>query len=148
MPGKFRPHIGEYATKTNAFRTHKQKARRALEWAPAGFPKWLLRLLLAVINQNLIARLCQLGAVLLQAVQNGEVVLVHHCTAEFLNVMGAGFLLLGRSAMLLLGHCAGGDRQRQQSGYEERFTHCVPLFLRQKIPTRMANGISGADYSD
>jgi hypothetical protein len=93
-----------------------------------------LRLLLAVIGQDLITSLGELGAILLQAAQNDEVGVVHHSTAEFLDVVSAGLLLLRRSAaLLLLGDGPAGDRQRQQSGYQESFTHCVPLILTTKI---------------
>src|SRR3569832_1035684 len=99
-------------------------------------------LLLAVVGQNLVAGFGQLGSVLLQAVQNDKVVLIHHRAAEFLNVVGTGLLLFRRSAvLLLLGHGSGRDRQRQQSSYQESFTHCVPLFLRQRFRTRLALGV-------
>jgi hypothetical protein len=104
------------------------------ETGAAGFRKQLLGLLLAVIGQDLIASLGELGAILLQAAQNDKVGVVHHRTAEFLDVVSAGLLLLWRSAaLLLLGDGPAGDRQRQQSGYQESFTHCVPLILTAKI---------------
>jgi hypothetical protein len=135
MPWEIRqPHIGEYVTKTNAIRAHRQRPAAPWNGLRRAFEEGFLRLLLAVTDQNLIAGLGQLGAILLQAVQNDEVGVVHHRTAEFLNVMGTGFLLLDRSAMLLLlGHSPGRNRQRQQGGNEERFTHCVPLILTAEI---------------
>lgn len=149
------PHIGEYATKTNAIRAHRRRPAAPWNGRRRAFEEGFLRLLLTVTDKDLIAGLGQLGPVLLQAVQNGDVAVVHHRTAEFLNVMGTGFLLLGRSAvLLLLGHSPGRNRQRQQGGNEERFTHCVPLILTAEILTteifltRIARGISGADYSD
>src|SRR5215469_10585029 len=102
--------------------------------APTGKPKppclgaacfrmKLLRLLLAVIRQNPIASLRELGTILLQAVQDDQVGLIHHRSAIFLHVVRAGLLLLRRSAvLLLLSNRPAGDRQRQQSGYQERFT--------------------------
>jgi hypothetical protein len=86
--------------------------RRAPERSGARqvFEGGILRLLLPVIGENLIAGLGELGTILLQAVQNGEVRFVHHRTAEFLNVVSAGFLLLRRAAtLLLLGDGAGRD---------------------------------------
>jgi len=103
------------------------------ETGAAGFKRELLGLLLAVIGQDLITSLGELGAILLQAAQNDEVGVVHYRTAEFLDVVSAGLLLLRRSATLLLGDGPAGDRQRQQSGYQESFTHCVPLILTAKI---------------
>ena len=103
------------------------------ETGAAGFKRELLGLLLAVIGQDLITSLGELGAILLQAAQNDKVGVVHHRAAEFLDVVSAGLLLLRRSATLLLGDGPAGDRQRQQSGYQESFTHCVPLILTAKI---------------
>jgi hypothetical protein len=92
-----------------------------------------LRLLLAVIGQDLITSLGELGAILLQAAQNDEVGVVHYRTAEFLDVVSAGFLLLRRAAALLLGDGTGRDRQRQQGDYQDQFTHRVPLFYGREV---------------
>jgi hypothetical protein len=128
------PHIGEYVTKTNAIRAPRQTPAASRNGRRQAFEDGFLRLLLTVIGQDLITSLGQLGAILLQAAQNDEVGVVHHRTAEFLDVVGAGLLLLRRSAtLLLLGDGPAGDRQRQQSGYQESFTHCVPLILTAKI---------------
>ena len=144
------PHIGEYATKTNAIRTHRQTP------ATPGNGRWQAfddgsslraftgRDLIRTSSQALVslARFCCRQ---LRTVRSG---VVHHRTTVFLDVVGTGLLLLGRSAvLLLLGHGSGGDRQRQQSSYEESFTHCVPLFLRQRFQTRIAHGISGQTIS-
>src|SRR5258708_17498141 len=59
--------------------------------------------LLAVGFQHLVAGRRDLGAVLLQAGQDGEIALIDHRAAEALHVTGTGLLLLGRSAALLLG---------------------------------------------
>ena len=128
------PHIGEYVTKTNAIRAHRRRPAAPWNGRRRAFEEGFLRLLLTVIGQDLITSLGELGAILLQAVQNDEVGVVHHCTAEFLDVVSAGLLLLRRSAaLLLLGDGPAGDRQRQQSGYQESFTHCDPLILTAKI---------------
>jgi hypothetical protein len=128
------PHIGEYVTKTNAFNDPRQTPAAAGNGRRQAFEGGFLRLLLAVTDEDLIAGLGQLGTILLKAAQNGKVGFVHDRTAVFLHIMGTGFLLLGRSAVcLLLGHSPGRDRQRQQSGDEERFTHCVPLILTAEI---------------
>ena len=57
--------------------------------------------LLAVVFQHLIAGLGQLGAVLLQAGQDGEVALIDDRAAEALNVARTGRLLFRRTAALL-----------------------------------------------
>jgi hypothetical protein len=138
---ELQPHIGEYTTKTNAIRTPKQGEAAPGEQGRPDFESSALRVLLAVVDQNLVAGLGQLGAVLLQAVQDNEVGLSHHRTAELLHVVSAGLLLLRRPAvLLLLGNGCAGDRKRQQSGYQESLTHCVPLFLQQGF---QPDGISG-----
>jgi hypothetical protein len=83
--------------------------------------------LLAVVLQHHVASLGQLGAVLLQAGENGEVALIDHRTAVTLNIAGTGRLLLGRSATLLRDG-GGGDRHGQQDQSQERFVHSVPSF--------------------
>jgi hypothetical protein len=115
-PGSFaelQPHIGEYATKTNAISGYGHAPNRASKRGAVGFRIKLLGFLLTVIGQDLIAGLGELGTNLLQAVQNDEVGIVHHRAAKFLNVVSAGLLLLRRSAaLLLLGDGPTGDRQR------------------------------------
>jgi len=129
-------HIGETIAKTNAIRDPGQTPAAAGTGGGGAFEGGFLRLLLAVTDEDLITSLGELGPVLLQAVQNDEVGVVHHRTTEFLHVVSASLLLLRRSAaLLLLGDGPAGDRQRQQSGDEERFTHCVPLILTAKILT-------------
>ena len=149
MLAERKPHIGEYATKTNAIRAPRQTPAAPGNGRRQAFEGGSLGVLLAVIDQDLIAGLGQLGAILLKAIQNGEVRFVHDGTAKFLNVVSAGLLLLRRSAMLLLlGDGRTRDRQRHQSDYQERSIHRVPLFFRQKFPAPIAHGISEADQSD
>src|ERR1700759_4290778 len=92
MPAALRmPHIGEYATKTNAIHAWKS-ARHARKRAVAGYRSTIFRLfLLPVVFQNLIASLGQLVPDLLQAAENDEVacVLSQLLTAVFVHVMGA-----------------------------------------------------------
>ena len=119
------PHIGEYGAKTNAICDFSQiptgsngtrHAPAAAMYAAAG-PS-----LLAVVFQHLIAGLGQLGTVLLQAGQNGEVALIDDRTAEALNVARTGRLLFRRAAaLLLLGDGAGRNRYRQERECKEKF---------------------------
>src|SRR3954454_9246734 len=84
-----RPHIGEYAAKTNAI------------WADQTRPSQLkpgrnrpdatvngVRCLLPVVLEHLIAGCGDLGAILLQARQDGEIALVDNRAAETLHVAG------------------------------------------------------------
>jgi hypothetical protein len=89
--------------------------------------------LLAVVLQHLIAGLGQLGAVLLQAGQNGEVALIDDRTAEALNVARTGRLLF-RRATALLGEGGGRKRYRQECECKEKFTHHRPSFWQREIP--------------
>ena len=59
------------------------------------------RALLAVVLENLVAGRADLRPVFLEARQDGEVALVDDRTAVFLDVAGAGLLLVRRSAPLL-----------------------------------------------
>ena len=99
------PHIGEYAAKTNAVGAHQRMRPVAGDHAGNG----LITTgrceggLLPVVFQNLIASRADLGAILLQAGQNGEITLINHRAAEALHVAIAGLLLFRRSATLLLG---------------------------------------------
>src|SRR6185436_19629190 len=90
--------------------------------------------LLAVALQNLVAGGTDLGTMLLEAGQDGEIAMVDHRTAELLHVTGAGLLLLRRSAALLLGEGSGRSRDRQQGECEEKFTHRIPSFFGSKNP--------------
>jgi len=56
---------------------------------------------LPVVLENLVAGGADLGTMLLQTRQDGEIALVNHRTAELLHVAGAGLLFLRRSAALL-----------------------------------------------
>jgi hypothetical protein len=96
-------HIGEYDTKTNAF-CDCREGRRASETGRLR----TLRVLLSVVLQHLIAGLGYLGAILLQASQNGEIALIDHRTAVALNVTRTGCLLLRRAAAWLVGDGGGG----------------------------------------
>jgi hypothetical protein len=57
--------------------------------------------LLPVVLQHLIAGRRDLGAILLQAGQDGEITLIDHRTTEALHVTGASLLLIRCSAALL-----------------------------------------------
>jgi hypothetical protein len=83
--------------------------------------------LLTVVRQHLAAGFGQLGTILLQASQDGEVTLVHYGTAEAGDVARAGLLLVRRAATLLR-DSAGRNRYRQQRERKEKFSHCVPSF--------------------
>src|ERR1700738_4357563 len=89
--------------------------------------------LLAVVFQHLIAGRGQLGTILLQASQNGEIALIDHRAAETLHVARARLLLVRRAAALL-GDGTGGNRDRQQGEWQEKFMHRVPSFSRQRFP--------------
>src|SRR5579872_3202047 len=73
------------------------------------FSRQLLRLLLAVVDQNLVAGLGELGTILLQAVQDNQIRLIHDRATVLLHVMSTGLLLLRRSAVLI-GERRSGDR--------------------------------------
>src|SRR4051812_45192016 len=95
--------------------------------------------LLPVVLQNLVAGGTDLGTMLLEAGQDGEIALVDHRTAELLHVTVTGLLLLRRpAARLLLGEGLGRNRDRQQGDCEEKFTHRIPSFRRQEICSRFA----------
>ncbi|BAC48265.1 bll3000 [Bradyrhizobium diazoefficiens USDA 110] len=83
--------------------------------------------LLVVVLQNLVAGLRDLGPVLLQAGQDGEIALIDDRTAELLHIARAG-LLLGVRATPLLGKCRRGKGRRQQGESDEKLTHCIPSF--------------------
>src|ERR1041385_312747 len=89
------------------------------------FRRALRAVLLSVVGQHLAAVGGKLGAVLLQARQNGEIALVHQGTAKALDVARARPLLLGRAAALLLGESAARDRYRQQRERKENFSQGV-----------------------
>jgi len=131
------PHIGEYAAKTNAVCGRPQMPQRRLSSrrrAFRGHDRDASAVLLPVIFQHLIARRGQLGAILLQASEDGEVALIDHGAAVALNVAGASLLLLRRAAALLLGNGAGGNRYRQQEEREGEFTHRIPSFSTAENP--------------
>src|SRR5689334_20167791 len=75
--GIVRFHIGEDAAKTNAMWGNDEPL--ASRWTSAAFNhrEWWI-FLLVVVLENLIADLADLGAVLLQAGQNGEIALIHY----------------------------------------------------------------------
>jgi hypothetical protein len=89
--------------------------------------------LLAVVLQHLIAGLGDLGAILLQAGQNGEVTLIDHGATVLLHVTRTGFLLFDGAAALLalpglLCERRVRKRKRQQGESKKIFTHRVPSF--------------------
>jgi len=118
MPTDRRPHIGEYDTKTNANGDLSQISITFEIGRKIGRSR-LQPPLLPVIHQNLIAGRGELGAVLLQAGQNGQVTLVHDGSTIFLNIVGAGLLFLRRAASLLLWLGNGPGGQRQQREYQD-----------------------------
>ncbi|MDE5462541.1 hypothetical protein GWG67_17975 [Bradyrhizobium sp. CSS354] len=83
--------------------------------------------LLVVVLQDLVAGLRNLGPVLLEAGQDGEIALVDDRTAELLHIARAG-LLLGVRAAPLLGERCGREGGRQQGESDEKLTHCIPSF--------------------
>jgi len=84
---------------------------------------------LPVVFQHLIATRGQLGTVLLQAGENGEIALIDYGTTVALHVAGAGLLFIGRpAARLLLGDGIRRNRGRQQEKSQESFTHRIPSF--------------------
>src|SRR5207302_8648609 len=83
--------------------------------------------LLVVVLQDLVAGLRDLGPVLLEAGQDGEIALIDDRTAELLHIARAG-LLLGVRATPLLGRRRGGKGCRQQGESDEKLTHCIPSF--------------------
>src|SRR6476469_9588831 len=104
--------------------------------AENGFPRGrtdVSRALLAVVLENLVAGRADLGAIFLEARQDGEVALVDDRAAVLLDVAGTGLLLVRRSAaLLLLGEGSGRSRERQQGECEEKFTHRIPSFRQQE----------------
>jgi hypothetical protein len=114
MPRDREPHIGEYDAKTNAicdFSQFPTVSELGQEPARSGDSGMRVLLLLPVVFQHLIAGRGQLGTILLQASQNGEVALIYHGTAEALNIARTSRLLLRRAAaLLLLGAGSGGHR--------------------------------------
>jgi hypothetical protein len=101
--------------------------------------------LLPVGLQHLIAGRADLGAILLEASEDGEVALIDHCAAVALNVAGAGLLFLRRAAALLLGEGIRRKGDRQQEECQEKFTHRIPSFRQQKILSPKRFGLAGAD---
>jgi hypothetical protein len=122
------PHIGEYDTKTNAICDFSQipaaSGARWLNSLAATLPE--AAVLLPVVFQHLIARRRNPGTILLKAGQNREITLIYDRAAEAMNIARAGFLLV--RCATLLGDGPGGNRQRQQDKYQERFMHRIPSF--------------------
>ena len=134
------PHIGEYAAKTNAI-----SAVRAGPRAGSHTPVTRLaatfgceRGLLPVAFQHLIAGGGDLGAILLEAGEDGEVALIDHRAAVALNVAGASGLFLRRATALLLGKGIRRNRYRQQGESQDKFTHRIPSFSAAKTRSRIA----------
>jgi hypothetical protein len=100
---------------------------------------------LAVAFQHLIAGHGDLGAILLQAGEDGEVALIDHRAAVALHVTGAGLLFLRRATALLLGKGIRRNRYRQQGESQDKFTHRIPSFRQQKPVPELRFGIAGTD---
>jgi hypothetical protein len=111
MPIGRRPHIGEYATKTNAFCDCSQ-APTAVKFGESRSAAAIVMraVLLPVVSQDLITGLGQFGTMLLKASEDGEVALIHHQAAEALDIARACLLLFRCTASLLLGVGSGGHR--------------------------------------
>ena len=104
--------------------------------------------LLAVVFQHLIAGRRDLGAVLLQAGQNGEIALIDHRAAEALNVARAGLLLFRRAAALLLGEGVRSKPMIDNRASARRNLRIVFLHSRQqeiRFPNRAWH--AGTDLS-
>ena len=101
------PHIGEYASKTNAICEDRLIPAAPLWRRPARDGGGFSRGLLPVVLQHLVAGFTQLGTILLQAGQNGEIALIDHGAAKTLNVAGTSLLLLRGAAALLLSDGTG-----------------------------------------
>jgi hypothetical protein len=92
-------------------------------FAVAAVARWGL---LAVVLQYQIARLADLGAILLQAGQNGEIALIDNLAAIAFDIARTGRLFL-RGAAALLGHSnASRGNDRKQGESEKKLLHCVP----------------------
>jgi len=105
------PHIGEYVVKTNAIGDCQQiPIASGLRRRQACGGDYRMLSLLPVVLQHHTAWPTQLRTILLKASQNGEFALIDQRATEALNVAGAGLLLLGRAAALLLGDGTGGNR--------------------------------------
>src|SRR6185295_2814985 len=100
--------------------------------------------LLAVVGQHLTADRSQLRTILLKARQNDEVALIHQRTAKTRDIARARFLLIGRTATLLLGDGAGRSRYSQQRERKKKFSHCVPSFDRGILWERRLTHRGGA----
>src|SRR5262245_31135383 len=98
-----RPHIGEYAGKTNAFAGRRLCGRRLWNDRRQDLPGRFAekRGLLAVGLQHLVAGGRNFRAVFLQAGKDHKIALVDDAAAVALNVAAAGRLLLLRALALL-----------------------------------------------
>jgi len=101
--------------------------------------------LLPVAFQHLIAGHGYLGAIGLEASEDGEVALIDHRAAVALHVTGAGLLLLGRAAALLLGKGIRRNRRREKGENQEKFAHRIPSFRQQKPVPELRFGMAGTD---
>jgi hypothetical protein len=98
-----------------------------------------------VALQHLIAGGADLGTVLLQAGENGEIALIDYGTTVALHVAGAGLVFIGRPATrLLLGEGIRRKRGRQQEKSQESFAHRIPSFSTGDNPVpEVRFGIAG-----
>ena len=102
-----------------------------------------------MILQHLIAGGADLGTVLLQAGQNGEVALIDHRTTVALHVADTGLLFIGRAAALRLGEGIRRNRGRQQEKSQESFAQRIPSFSTGDNPVPQVRfGIAGKDCWD
>jgi hypothetical protein len=134
MPIGRKPHIGEYANKTNVPPIARTRCRGQIK--PLQAPQRRLldvrAVLLSVVSQHLIAGLGQFWTMLLKASQNREVALIDQRAAKALDIARASLLLVWRAAALLLGDGPGGHRQQDKC--QEKFTHRVPSCDRRIQP--------------
>jgi hypothetical protein len=131
-----RPHIGEYAGKTNAFAGCKScnpRVSMGAGWrVSAGLFARKSRLL-AVVLQHLVAGRRDLRAVLLQAGENREITLIDDRATVALDVTVAGGLFLRRATarrlrrLLRESGCGGGQESDSQSKLAHEILHSTAV---------------------
>ena len=144
------PHIGEYDAKTNAIydfphTSGRIRIRPKTDLQQRGPDRSAA--LLPVVFQYLIAGRGQLGTIFLKTRQNDEIALIDQGTTEPLNIARTRLLLFGRAAaLLLLGDGPGGHRNSNR--VPRKIYAWYSFILSAENPTRIAHGMTGADYSD